>query len=179
MPNSPLIIRALTAVQGLTFFVDGFPDRQHKLSSRIGDEPLEDGRSAVDHVVKAPTSVVLTGIVSDFRGTARVEAAWKAIEELHAKEEPVRVVTEWQVYDEMVIKRCDGVPVGRGLRFELELRQILRVSGSTGPAVPAAAQSGVASARAGEVSRGRVPLVIPPLISPLEQEVRRFQRALG
>ena len=160
MPNSPLIIRAFTAVEGIILFVDGFPERQHKLTSRIGDEPLEDGRSAVDHVVKAPTSVVLTGIVSDYKGTARVQAAWQAIEELHSKEEPVKVITEWQVYDEMVIKRCDGVPIGRGLRFELELRQILRVSGSTGPAVPAAAQSGVASGRTGEVSRGRVPLQI-------------------
>ena len=61
MPNTPLIIRALTAVEGLVLVVDGYPHHQHKLSTRMGGEPLEDGREVTDHVVAAPTTVVLTG----------------------------------------------------------------------------------------------------------------------
>ena len=176
MPNSPVIIRALTAVQGLSLLVDGYPDRAHKLQSRIGGEPLEDGREVTDHVVAEPKMLDLTGSVSDFGGAQRPIEAWQAIEELWQSSEPVRVVTEWQTYDEMVIHRCQGTPVGRGLRFQMELRQILRagpIAGLTpqvstaGAAqfadalnfpVPAAAQTGIALGRSSLVARGRVPL---------------------
>lgn len=158
MPNSPLIVRAASLVQGLVLFVDGFPDHVHKLTTRIGGEPLEDGRDVTDHVVAAPQNIVLTGSVSDMVGGQRTKRAWQAIEELHAKSEPVRVITEWGVKSEMIIARCEAQPVGRGMTFEMELREILRVSAATGPSVPPTAQSRNATERSGQVARGRVQL---------------------
>ena len=155
MPNSPLIIRAASLVQGLTLFVDGYPNHVHKITTRIGGEPLEDGRDVTDHVVAAPEDVVLTGSVSDMVGGQRAKRAWQAIEELHAKSEPVRVITEWGIYPEMVIARCEAQPAGRGMTFELTVREILRVSAATGPSVPPTAQSGNAAGRSGQVARGR------------------------
>ena len=160
MPNRPLILRAASVVEPLRLLVDGYPDHRHRLTTRIGGEPLEDGRDVVDHAVAAPKDLVLTGIVSDFNGTQRPRAAWRAIEDLHARAEPVRVTTEWQTYDEMIIRRCEGVAAGRGLRFEMELEEVIRVSDATAPSTPAAALAGSAANRSGELSRGRVQLEI-------------------
>lgn len=158
MPNTPLIIRAQSAIQGLVLLVDGYPDHQHRLATRIGGEPLEDGRDVTDHVVAAPESVTLTGIVSDFGGSQRPVAAWQEIERLHKASESLVLVTEWGIYNEMVIQRCDARPVGRSLEFTMELREILRVSTSTQPSVPPTAMRGLASGRSGTVARGRVGL---------------------
>ena len=163
MPNGPLILRALTAVQGLTLYVDGYTNRSHELTSRVGGEPIEDGRDVTDHVVAAPGLILLTGIASDLKGGERPTAAWQAVKQLHKNAEPVRIVTEWETLDEVVILRAKGTAVGRGLRFELELQEILRVEGASiidiaTPIVPPAAQSGPASLRSSEVRRGLVNL---------------------
>ena len=160
MPNQPIILRAQSLVQGLTLVVDGFPTQQHKLSSRTGGEPLEDGREVTDHVVAAPAQVVLSGSVSSLGGGGRTKAAFQAIRKIQMESEPVRVVTEWETYPEMVITRCEPVSVGLGMRFELELREILRVPIAAGATVPTGAMAGSAAGRSGEVARGRVPLGI-------------------
>lgn len=157
MPNRPIIVRALTSVEGLALHVDGWPDRSHKITSRTGSERLEDGLEVTDHVVADSPSVVLTGIVSDFAGARRAAESWQAIRALHRKEEPVRIVTEWETLDEVVIKRAEARPSGRGMRFEMEVAAIVRVG--AGAAVPAVAQTGSASRRSGEVERGRQPLI--------------------
>ena len=162
MPNQPLILRAASLVQGLVLFVDGFPNHQHRLSTRIGDEPLEDGREVTDHVIAAPQGVTLTGVVSDMGGIQRPAAAWQEIVRIWEASEPVRVVTEWEVLNECVIARCDATPSGRGMDFTMELRNIIRVSTSVGPAVPSGSMRGLANNRSGEVSRGRVPLASYP-----------------
>ena len=161
MPNRPLIIRAQSAVAGLVLFVDGFPDHRHRLSSRIGGEPLEDGAEVTDHVIAAPETLSLTGTVSDMGGSQRPQAAWEAIQRIHKASETVRVITEWAIYPEMVIASCDGQPDGRGMTFTMELRDILRVSSATtaASAVPPSAQAGTALGRSAEVSRGRVGLL--------------------
>ena len=103
------------------------------------------------------------------RGGDRPRDAWAAILELHRDSEPVRVTTEWAIYPEMVISRCEAHDAGRGMRFEMELSEILRVSAAMGPVVPSAAMTGNAAGRSGQVSRGRVPL------ETVQQEVlRRF-----
>ena len=146
----------------ILLFVDGFPNHQHRLSTRIGDEPLEEGREVTDHVIAAPQGVTLTGVVSDMGGSQRPAAAWQEIVRIWQAAEPVRVVTEWETLNEMVIARCDASPSGRGMDFTMELRHIIRVSTSAGPVVPPAAMRGLASNRSGEVSRGRVPLASYP-----------------
>ena len=105
MPNVPLIIRAQSLVSGLAFYVDGFQSHQHKLTTRTGGEPLEDGREVTDHAIAAPTQVVLAGTVSNLGGGGRPTAAFQAIERIHKASEPVRVITEWATYPEMLITR--------------------------------------------------------------------------
>ena len=158
MPNRPVIIRAQTLLTPLIIYVDGYPRRSHKLATRTGGEPLEDGREVTDHAVAEPRMLVLTGIVSDFGGPHRPRTAWRVIEDLHQAEEPIAVVTEWRTYPEMLIARCEGIAQGRGLRFELELREVLRVQGAVGAVVPASALAGPAQDRSGEVTQGRVAL---------------------
>lgn len=158
MPNRPLIFRASTLVRGLVLYVDGYPGRVHRLVTRTGGQPVEDGRRITDHAVAEPRSLVLTGSVSDMGGIQRPKEAWAAIEDLHQREEPVRVVTEWRTYPEMLIKRCEGTATGRGLRFEMEVEEVIRVSTTEEPSVPSTALSGSARDRSGETARGRVPL---------------------
>ena len=160
MPNMPIIIRAQSSIGGLVLVVDGYTDRQHKLASRIGGEPLETGRQVTDHVVATPDSIIFTGSVSDMRGGERTTNAFEEIKRLRDDAEPVIVVTEWHTYPEMVIARAEPRPVGRGMTVEIEMREILRVSSAGGPSVPATAQTGNAAGRSGEVARGRVVLGI-------------------
>ena len=73
----------------------------------------------------------------------------------------MRVITQWATYPEMLITRCEPISdasTGLGMRFEMELTEILRVEGAAGAAVPSGAMTGNAAGRSGEVSRGRVPL---------------------
>ena len=158
MPNVPLIIRAASLVEGLAFTVDGFQSHQHKLTTITGGEPLEDGREVTDHAVARPTQLVLAGTVSNLGGGGRPTAAYKSIASIHEKSEPVRVITEWATYPEMLITRCEPISSGLGMRFEMELTEILRVPLAAGPTVPSGAMTGSAAGRSGEVSRGRVPL---------------------
>ena len=168
MPNVPLIIRAQSLVEGLSFIVDGFQSHQHKLTTRTGGEPLENGREVTDHAIAAPTQVVLAGTVSNLGGGGgRPTAAFKTIALIHAKSEPVRVITQWATYPEMLITRCEPISdasTGLGMRFEMELTEILRVEGAAGAAVPAGGNDRQRSrafrgnfARARSVGPGRIP----------------------
>ena len=158
MANRPIIIRALTAVEGLVLYVDGFPNQQPKLTTRTGEEPLEDGRQVTDHAVAQAPVVVLTGSVSDIPGARRPTRAFERIFAMWQGVEPVRVVTEWHTYDEMLITRFEPRPTGRGMRFEMEVREVLRVRTTVEPDTPSSALSGPAVGRTGEVTRGRLPL---------------------
>ena len=158
MPNVPIILRAATAVEGLALLVDGYPARTHRVASRSGGEPLEDGREVTDHLVAAPRELSLTGIVSDLAGSQRPAEAWAAIEKINQDSEPVRVITEWGTYSDMIIDQCEGTASGRGMRFTMDVKEILRVSSATGPAVPTFAQRGPARFRSGEIARGRLVL---------------------
>ena len=159
MPNSPLIISAATLIAPLEFVVDGYPRHVHKLTTRTGGEPIEDGRQVTDHVVAAPKVLALTGSVSDMENSDKPRLAWRLIEALHERSEPVMVTTEWGVYPEMTISRCEAQPAGRGLSFEMELTEILRASSTIRATVPSSALTGNARNRGGVVSRGRVPSI--------------------
>ena len=163
MPNEALIYRAGSRVDGLDLYVDGYPSHQHKLQSRIGSEPLEDGREVVDHVVATPETVTLTGSVSDMRGGFRTQEAWATLQRIHKASEPIFVYTEWGSYPEMVIAKCEGQTVGRGMSFTLELREILRVSAAVATLedITIFSTSQNAVGRTGGIARGRVPLGAP------------------
>ena len=128
MPPSPVILAAANVgVDPLLMLVDGWPNITPKLETRIGREPIDTGASVTDHAVADPPVVNMVGIVSDLEGTDRVAEAWQTVYQLHQEVTVVRVVTEWGIYEEMLIERAEGRQVGRGLELELVLRQVLRV----------------------------------------------------
>ena len=128
MPPSPVILAAANVgVDPLLMLVDGWPNITPKLETRIGREPIDSGASVTDHAVADPPILNMLGIVSDLEGTDRVAEAWQTVYQLHQEVTVVRVVTEWGIYEEMLIERAEGRQVGRGLELELVLRQVLRV----------------------------------------------------
>ena len=158
-PNIALIPGSETRIQPLIAVVDGFPHATHKLETSTGGEPLENGRQVTDHAVARQAKLTLTGWVSDFKGAGRPRAAWEAIQRLHDSLTPIRVVTEWGTYPEMLIRRAEAPQRTRGMRFILELEELLRV-GIIDTELPPEDLSGPAANRSGEVQRGRVAL--PP-----------------
>ncbi|MCY4394979.1 MAG: hypothetical protein OXC10_07590 [Rhodospirillaceae bacterium] len=160
MPNFALIPGAETVISALAEVVDGYPTATHKLETTTGGEPLEDGRRVTDHVVARQERLTLQGWVSDFNGGERPREAWETIRRLHKAEVTLTVMTEWGVYDEMIIRRAEAPQETRGMQFTLELEEVLRV-GVTDNDLPASRLSGPAQGRSGEVNRGRVALGEP------------------
>ena len=140
--------------------VDGFPDATHKLETTTGGEPLEDGRHVTDHAVARQERLVLTGWVSDLNGGDRPRAAWETLRRLHKSLALLRVITEWGVYEKMIIRRAEAPQHTRGMRFTLELEEVIFV-GVADNELPAENLSGPAVGRSGEVARGRVVLGHP------------------
>ena len=157
MPNFALIPDAATVISVLADVVDGYPEATHKLETTTGGEPLEDGRAVTDHAVARQDRLVLTGWVSDFNGGNRPMQAWAEVRRMHKAVETLTVMTEWGVYREMLIRRAEAPQSARGMRFTLELEEIIRV-GLAPAALPASTLSGPAVGRSGEIARGRVPL---------------------
>lgn len=158
MPNAILIPNSGTTISVLGDVVDGWPEVTHKLETNIGGEPLEDGREVTDHAVARQSKLILTGWVSDFNGGNRQREAWDKIREVHKAVEPIQVITEWGIYDEMLIDRAEAPHTNRGMMFTIEFREVTRV-GITDLSLPAGQLSGgAAEGRSSGASRGRVRL---------------------
>ena len=108
MPNVAILPNAAPEVPPLTNMVDGFPDEQHSLKVNIAGAPVEDGVSTTDHSVLSNEEVTLTFWVSGWRGGRNPADAWGEIRRLAREREPIRLVTEWGVYPEMLIKEADA-----------------------------------------------------------------------
>ena len=165
MPNQALIVGAGIEVLALGTIVDGFPSATHKLETTTGGEPVEqrqdDGRrstvGATDHAVARPERLVLEGWASEFNGGDRPAQAWDALRRLHKAAQPTTVITEWGVYRNMIMRRCEAPQTARGLRFTIEFEEIIRV-GVVDNQMPARNLQGPAAGRSGNVDRGRVQL---------------------
>ena len=157
MPNVALIPGADSRVPLLTGLVDGYPTTEHRLETTTGGEPLEDGARITDHAVARQALLTLEGWVSDWESPDRPRAAWERIRELHKAVTPLEVITEWGRYTEMLIRRAETTQTGRGMRFRIELEEIVRV-GVTESELPPDTVSGPAAQRTGNVERGRIPL---------------------
>ena len=172
MPNVYLIPDASTSIEALTAVVDGFPQTQHTLELTTGGEPLEDGTEVVDHAVVRQAHLTLTGWVSDLNGGQRPAEAWDAIGRLQKILLPIEVLTEWKTYPQMLIQRAAAQYVGRGMRFTLELSEIIRVGVAENDLPEPVLQGGPAEGRSGVIPRGRVTIgeleqvPDPPAIPP-------------
>lgn len=170
MPHVALIPALSTTVEPLRAHVDNYLEVKHRLTSKVGMEPVEDGTEVTDHVVAMPAELMLEGMVSDLTqaGNARPAESWAAMQRLHQEAEPMEVITPWGVYGEMVIERLDSRQEGGGMVFELNLRRILRVNLS-GSGVPTrfTLPESPARNRPGVIDLGSVS---PPVIDSLSDE---------
>ena len=164
MPNVAIIETAAPTVPPLTNTVDGWPEEQHAIKVNIAGAPVESGVETTDHSVLSSEQVTLTGWVSGWTGGRNPADAWGEVRRLARTREPIRLVTEWGVYPEMLIQEADAPKTHRGMRFTLKLIWINRV-GVTDAELPPDQVSGPATGRSGEVQRGRVAL--PPVTSPV------------
>lgn len=107
--------------------------------------------TTTDHSVLSNEEVTLTGWVSNWRGGTRTPAqAWAAIREMAREREPIRLITEWGVYPEMLIFEAEAPKTNRGMRFSLKFVWINRI-GVPDEALPAeSTRSDAVSAGAAE-----------------------------
>ena len=125
MPNTALVTGAGTVVFALGAAA-AFPSRRHSRRTDVNREPLAHGGSLADHASSRPRELTLSGTVTDSGGAAAVAAVYAAADFLQDGSVPVAVYTEWAVYSEMVVKRLDASPRGRGMRLTLELVELER-----------------------------------------------------
>lgn len=130
MPFAALIPALTTRIAPIEMLVDGYPEVAHKLSSRLGTEPVESGVEVHDHVTALPARLELEGSVSDLTqaGAARPAEAYQAMARLHASGEPFEVITAWRAYGEMVIESLDAIEHGGGMRFTVKLQAVNRIT---------------------------------------------------
>lgn len=160
MGYATLIPDAEPSIEGIDIYITGWTDPTHTLESQAGTEKIEDGATITDHVVAMPAKLTLTGWVSDIaQGSAAAAPAWEQIRKLQREETILRVVTEWMVYEEMFIAGANTVQDSRGMKFTLDLQEIVRVGlqqGDTSAIPRNAAKDSPADGRSEEVEQGRV-----------------------
>lgn len=132
--------------------VDAFINESHTFSNEISEHPVENGFSIVDHIQNQPLSLSLNGIISntpmDLLGLVAIdsanrllsenkddfcETAFKKIEELFAKREPITIATSLKTYPNMVLESLTierGGGIGDALSFTCIAKQIRIVNQS-------------------------------------------------
>lgn len=156
-----LIPGADPSVDKLDLWVTAWDEPSHSLSSELGTERIEDGSTITDHVVAQPAKLSLIGYISDVSmGPDAPGRAWAQIRKLHKDEAILKVITEWGEYPEMVIKRVDTTQTTRGMKFTLDMQEIVRVGVSRTEMITAASEAPdtPATNRGPEVEAGQKPL---------------------
>lgn len=146
-----------TNAPALAAVIDGYTNISHRLGSRVGSEPLEDGASISDHAVAAPKELSLEGEVSGLNVlgiSAKAGAAWALLSQFNKESKLINILTPWGFYENMIIRSLNAKQVGSGMRFSMELREVKRVG--LGGLLTAERVTGPAEERTGEVKRGRV-----------------------
>ena len=144
-------------VHTLANLVGGFPRVKHSIKASKADEPLDDGTRVTDHLTALPVKLKLTGFVSDMDMGGNPGAAWEAILAINAANDLFKVTTEWAVYPEMAMTKCEADQTSRGCEFEMTLEKVHRVQVAQFT-LPPQQVSGPAAQRTGSVDRGLVPL---------------------
>lgn len=140
MAVASLIPGATNGIDQLDLAVDGWLDPEFKFRSAIGESDVENGTKIHDHFTALPDMIKMTGIVDSIRSSGdRAADAWKLVRELHRTGAIVKVVAEFGIWDECVIKQASTTQKTRGLEFMIELQQINRIGlGSQSTIAPAA-----------------------------------------
>ena len=171
--------RRATHVPALVGYADGYLDEEHERQVTVTRFPLETGGAIVDHAVREPDTLKLTGWTSDLyptdpddiAATDRPAQAWAEIDRLMAARQLVDVVTILGVYSDMTITRAiapASTRTGRGLLFTLDLQHVQTAPLRQVEFILAPAPTSVAADRAGPVDD---PTSGPTTYSPPVQEV--------
>lgn len=129
----------LVSIDG--YLIDAALSEQHQLDADITEHPVETGSDIADHRRVKPRVVTISGIVSDSPlgrmaairrhledGVLPSEEAAAKLEALFASPEPVTLVTQYKVYDDMLIQSLH-VPrdqhTGFALRFDASFKQVI------------------------------------------------------
>ncbi len=119
-------------------------EQEITLSSEVTEHPVEDGFPIHDHVIRKPIKLAMTIAISNlpvtwydrFDGSSpdRIPYAIAALEAIYKAGDPITIVTQEKVYDNMVMTDC-RIPKnrdnGRILKVPLEFTQIRKVQVKT------------------------------------------------
>lgn len=117
--------------------IDVFTDESHTLDSMVTSDPVEDGADTTDNVKLLPTTITVTGIVSDtpfgqlaerrLPGEFSSAYALGYLESIRDDREPVTIETSLGKYENMVMERLSipqNAQTGDALQFTATFKQI-------------------------------------------------------
>lgn len=126
--------------------VDAVLKESHELRAKIGEHPSESGQSFCDHVALLPTTLQLEGVISNtpmtFLGLSAVRSfdnfihkrsndfadqAFKKLEEMFARREPITITTSLKDYENMVLESLSverNAHISSSLHFKATAKQI-------------------------------------------------------
>jgi len=146
---SPIAIFPLPGTQraldipAISAYADVITSADFTLSIRASRHRLETGAEIIDHAVATPYTLRVAGMVSDVQAwdgskasPERMTAAFNALTTLVWNREPVKVVTQWASFQDMLITSLNvpqSVRSGRSLQFTMTLEQVRFVDTARGP----------------------------------------------
>ena len=124
---------------GFAFELDLILSERHERRAEITNFPIEDGSPIADHVILQPERIELTGFITNtpvliLGGLSfedRAQNALDVLNELHVGRSLVTVVSELQVYEDMVFSELiypRDARTGEALEFRGTLQKINKVS---------------------------------------------------
>ena len=157
MPNAILFPDRVPNVEPLQMLVDGWSDESHKIGVAANHEPIEDGAPISDHAVAKQEELTLTGWIAKTASddASKPAAAWEEVRKLAQDITPIKIVTSWGIYPEMLIAEASAHSVGGSMQCTIRFQQVIRVGIESSDVSPATA-SGPAAQRTSEVPRGRI-----------------------
>lgn len=186
MPDQCYIItRGETYIMPLLATVDGYHSETHSMRLSTTSYPVESGGALTDNAVREPSTVRLSGVVSDVIPASHSSVylgkdalAWNTMFTLMDTRALVDVITPIRWYRNMIITQCDttrDVNTGaNALRFEMSLREILRAESRI--VVEAITDTTPAKGRDQVQDLGKTDA---PYLAPLQLEVGDRQNYLG
>ena len=137
--------------------IDALIKESHEFRSQVTEHPVESGEAFIDHIYQLPMTVHLEGIITNTPNTLIgftafdslhavvtgksndiAEQAFKKIEEIFSKREPINIASSLKVYTNMVLESLNverGGASSESLHFRCSAREI-RVANLTTIAAP-------------------------------------------
>lgn len=130
--------------------IDAVIKESHELKAQVSEHPTESGESFCDHVQNLPVQIQIDGIISNTpmtligltalssltnyltdRSNDLAEAAFKKLEDIFSKREPITMATTLKEYPHMVLESLSverGGGTSQSLHFKATAKQIRQVN---------------------------------------------------